>query len=132
MVAALGLGLSIGLSTMLSIGLSGDPSEALGFGLFYGLIAGLSVALTILFGVGFGCWSELPLKNGVMSGIAGLIGWLCLALISDFKYLGSAHSLTYPSMFGLTFGLIFGLIGAFGGGSLKHITLVETMSWNWN
>jgi hypothetical protein len=107
-VAALGFGLISGLSYGLNSGLS--------HGLSYGPSWGSIFGLTVFAGVGLGCWSESPVKNGVMSGlIIGLILWLTGGLIS-----------------GLTSGLIGGLIGGLGVGSLNHITLVETVSWKWN
>ena len=64
-VVALSLGLIFGLIVgLVLIGLTG-------------LIVGLIVGLTILVGVGLGCWSESPLKNGVMSGSIG--GLICRA-----------------------------------------------------
>jgi hypothetical protein len=39
----------------------------------FGMIVGLIVGLITSVGVGLGCWSESPFKNGVISGsIAGL------------------------------------------------------------
>jgi hypothetical protein len=107
-VAALGFGLISGLSYGLNSGLS--------HGLSYGPSWGSIFGLTVFAAVELGCWSESPVKNGVMSGlIIGLILWLTGGLIS-----------------GLTSGLIGGLIGGLGVGSLNHITLVETVSWKWN
>jgi hypothetical protein len=107
-VAALGFGVISGLSYGLNSGLS--------HGLSYGPSWGSIFGLTVFAGVGLGCWSESPVKNGVMSGlIIGLILWLTGGLIP-----------------GLTSGLIGGLIGGLGVGSLNQITLVETVSWKWN
>jgi hypothetical protein len=104
--------LIIGLIFGLMDGLIEGPK----LGLIFGVISGL----IILFGVGLGCWSESPLKNGVISGSVGLlilamIGWLMYGLREGARQ-----------------GLIFGLIGGLGVGSLNRITLVETVSWNWN
>src|SRR5208282_1767413 len=61
------------------------------FGLFcfyiFGLNENLSVGLVIFsiafVGVGLGCWSKSPLKNGVLSGsIGGLLGGLLGGLIT--------------------------------------------------
>ena len=57
-------------SAWLSCGLIGGLTLGLAI---YGLIVGLIFGLIILVGVGLGCWSESPLKNGVMSGSIGLL-----------------------------------------------------------
>jgi DNA polymerase III delta prime subunit len=106
-VMALSLGLIFGLSTL---------SNGLSVGLIFGL--------TTLVGVGLGCWSESPLKNGVMSGS---IGGPIFGLIN-----GLSNGLLYGLSDGLSNGLFIGLIGGLGIGSLNHITLVETVSWKWN
>jgi hypothetical protein len=96
---------------------------ALGLGLIFGLSTlsdGLIFGLTILVGVGLGCWSESPLKNGVMCGSIG------------GPIFGLAAGLSNGLSVGLSYGLIFWLIGGLGIGSLNHITLVETVSWKWN
>jgi len=105
----------------------------------------LTYWLTILLGVGLGCWSESPQKNSIISG---LIGGLSLAMIqliqSGFKEIGQIGELIGQSgaMIGGLIGamiidvigiaVIVGLIGGLGAGSLSRITLVETVSWNWN
>ena len=116
---------------------------ALGIGLIFGLSVGLSVGrtrradlraerwaerraecgLAIFVGIGLGCWSESPLKNGAMSGsIGGLIYALSVGLRYGMRYAPDR----------IEYGLISGLIGGLGVGSLNHITLVETISWKWN
>ena len=88
----------------------------------HGLIDGLIVGLIIFVAVGLGCWSESPLKNGIISGsIGGLISGLIRGALSGKQFVGA-----------LTFGLIVGLIGGLGIGSLNHISLVETIGWKWN
>ena len=81
--------------------------------------------LRMILGIGLGCWSESRPKNGVMSG---LIGGLIFGLF--------IHSwpinLSLWLLEGLFAGTIVGLMGGLGVGSLSRITLVETMSWNWN
>ena len=77
-IVALSLGLIVGLMGVLRglIGvLFGEPGMRISV-----LILGLIVGLIILVGVGLGCWSESPLKNGVISGSIGLL-ILILALI---------------------------------------------------
>jgi hypothetical protein len=118
-------------------------SLALIFGLIFGLIerrqnyetfwpivswsVGPRVGLVILLGVGLGCWSKSLLKNGIMSGsigglIFGLVVWVILGTISGLgRAVGS----------GVVVGLIVALIGGLGAGSLGHIALVETISWEW-
>jgi len=105
-------------------------------GSIVGLIVGLIFGLPILAGVGFGCWSETPLKNGAMSGslvglLVGLLGGLSgeRSQVLSYELYGGWFS---GSLFGLIYGLIVGLIGGLGVGTLNHITLVETISWNWN
>jgi eukaryotic-like serine/threonine-protein kinase len=115
---ALTRGLSEGIKRWLIFG------YVLTHGLSEGIKHGLIFGLTILVGVGLGCWSESPLKGGVMSGsIVGLIAMLISGL-----YEGSI----YGSLYGVVVGVIVGLIVGPGVGSLNHITLVETVSWNWN
>ncbi|MBV8279910.1 MAG: TIR domain-containing protein, partial [Verrucomicrobia bacterium] len=120
-VVALTVGIIFGLSVGLGVG---GPRAGMIFGLSGGLSVGLNVGLAIFLSVGLGCWSELPLKNGAISGA---IGGLIYALIVWLRY-----GLRYAPAGGLSIGLISGLIGGFGVGSLNQITLVETMSWNWN
>jgi hypothetical protein len=86
-----------------------------------GRLIGLIVALIIFVGVGLGCWSGSPLKNGFISGSIGGLITLIGGALSGQRIIGA-----------LTFGLIVGLIGGLGTGSLNHITLVETISWKWN
>jgi hypothetical protein len=106
-IVALNLGLTIGLIAWLIFGLGND------------LIAGLTVGLIIFVAVAAGCWSESPLKNGLISGsIGGLIIGLIAGLIARLQS-------------GLIIGLIAGLI-SLGVGSMNHISLVETMSWKWS
>jgi TIR domain/NACHT domain len=112
--------LSLSLIVELIVGLSG------------GLINGLILGSVFLLGVGLGCWSESPLKNGVMSGS---IGGLIVALFAELRgELG--HELSDKVggglIFGLIFGVSFGLIVGVGVGSLNRIALVETMSWKWD
>jgi hypothetical protein len=112
------------------------------YGLFYGLIGGLIYGvvwgLIVTFAVGLGCWSESPLKNGVMSGS---IASALVALMFGLQGRLSALPTDKPSDVGihiavlgiaiLIWGLIFGLIGGLGVGSLNRITSVEAMSWKW-
>jgi hypothetical protein len=100
--------LSLGLISWLIVGLNWGLIFGLLGGLNVGLRAGLIVGLSILFGVGLGCWSESPSKNGIMSGSIGGL------------------------MYGLFVGLTSGLLGGLGVGSLNRIAPVETISWNWN
>ena len=88
--------------------------------LILGLHEALVLGLAVFVGVGSGCWLRSPLKNGAISG---LIGGLIYGLI-----VGSHFGLIHGSIYAL----IIGLIGGLGTGSLNHITLVETMSWEWN
>ena len=120
-VVALIVGIIFGLSVGLGVG---GPRAGMIFGLSGGLSVGLNVGLAIFLSVGLGCWSQSPLKNGAISGA---IGGLIYALIVWLRY-----GLRYAPIGGLSIGLISGLIGGFGVGSLNQITLVETMSWNWN
>jgi hypothetical protein len=108
-----------GTAVALSLGLIGGLVDGL---MVHGLIDGLIVGLIIFVAVGLGCWSESPLKNGIISGsIGGLISGLIRGALSGKQFVGA-----------LTFGLIVGLIGGLGIGSLKHISLVETIGWKWN
>ena len=88
----------------------------------------LIVGLIVLVGVGLGCWSESPLKNGIISGSIG-------GLIYGLRP-GQPEVPTFVLRFGLSRGLIggsfVGLICGLGVRSLKKITLVETLSWKWN
>jgi hypothetical protein len=124
-VVALSLGLILALGPALTLGVVHGLTGGLTGGLVHGLIYGLIFGLTALAGVGLGCWSESPLKNGLMSGsIAGLFaGLMCEMMGEELQTVVST---------GLTLGLISGLIGGLGAGSLSHITLVETMSWKWS
>jgi eukaryotic-like serine/threonine-protein kinase len=109
---------------------------ALSLGLLFGLIFGLvsdrlgfalNVWLSILVGVGLGCWSTSPLKSGIISGsIGGLLFRPGNGPSSENS--GLDHALIGK----LIFGLIFGLLGGLGVGSLTHIKLVETVSWQWS
>jgi hypothetical protein len=112
---------------------------ALSLSLIFGLIFGLSGELfdglvfgsVFLLGVGLGCWSESPLKNGVLSGsIGGLSVGLGVGLSSGPSE-GLSEALGVGLTIGLTIGLIFGLIG--GLGLARSIgALVEAMSWKWD
>jgi eukaryotic-like serine/threonine-protein kinase len=114
-VAALGLGLIFALMFCLCFGL---------FPVGNGLQDALLMGLTITVGVGLGCWSESPLKNGVMSGsIGGLI-------VGQKDGLGAG--LIGGLAFWLVCGSIIGVICRLAAGSLNHIALVETISWDWN
>jgi hypothetical protein len=104
------------------------PVAALSFGLLFGLLfrlpnAGPSCGM-ILLGVGLGCWSESPLKNGVISGsIGGLSGGLGVGLgagLSGGLLSGLSGGLVAGLIIGLGVGLITGLIGVLGVGSLKY------------
>jgi hypothetical protein len=93
-----------------------------------GPIGGLFLGLIVPVCVGLGCWSKSPLKNGVVSGsIAGLIFGLILLLSGELR-----SGLSDKLIGGLLFTLTFGVIGGLGIGSLKHVTLVETIGWKWN
>jgi len=119
-LAALSLGLSVALSILLMLVLM----LVLILGLLEVLGEALVLGLAILVGVASGCWLGSPLKNAAISGsIAGLIYGLIVG-----SHFGPFHGLIYA----LIIGLIVGLIGGLGTGSLNHITLVETMSWEWN
>jgi hypothetical protein len=110
-----------GTVVAMTLGLIFALIGGLGGGLIFALIGGL--------GIGFGCWSESPLKNGVMSGlIAGLIFGPILGPIVGPIY-GSSVMLINGLLVGLSGGLIAGVGGA---ASLNHINLVETISWKWN
>jgi hypothetical protein len=107
--------LSLGLIFGMGVGLIFGASAGRIFGVSAGLSGGLGVGLMVLLGIGLGCWSESPLKNGVMSGSIG--GLLIFGLGGG---LGG----------GPITGLSAGLIGGLGVGSLNRITLVETLSWS--
>jgi eukaryotic-like serine/threonine-protein kinase len=120
-VVALSLGLIYGLLIGATYGLGGEligvsKDELIFDPLSEGPILGLIIFVA--------CWSESPLKNGVMSGS---IGFLIKALI-----FGPLSGLIPGLTKALGDGLIFGLIVGLGVGSLNRITLVETMSWKWN
>jgi hypothetical protein len=109
------------------------------FGLIFELIAGLTFGLLLLVALGLGCWSESPLRNGVMSGSIGALIFGLIFGLGGPRFGALIVGPGGPLMFGvglalaaLTFGLFVGLIGGLGVGSLNHITLVETMSWKWN
>jgi hypothetical protein len=117
-VPALSLALIFGMSSALIGWLFSGLISGLGFGLEFGL--------SLAVGVGLGCWSKSPLRNGVMSGlIAGLILGLILGLIGSGGLRVEWNGL-------LLFTLTLGLIARLGIGSLKHVTIVETISWKWN
>ena len=131
-IVALTLGLifgpSLGLNYVLDRGLMMEQSDVLIATPIFGLIVGL----IIFVGVGLGCWSESPSKNGFVSG---LIGTLSFGLIVGLIYglsLGLSLGLGIGLIAGLIAGSILGLIGGLGAGSLNHINLVETISWKWN
>jgi hypothetical protein len=117
-------------------------SVALIFGVIYALgspggklRAGLISGVGMLVGVALGCWSESPLRNGFKSGlIVGLTVGLSAGLIGLNAELivGLSAELSAGLVGGLLGGLLGGSIGGLGVGSLKHIGLVETMSWRWN
>jgi len=116
--------LSLGLSVALSIVLMLVLMLVLILGLHEVLGEALVLGLAVFVGVGSGCWLRSPLKNGAISG---LIGGLIYGLI-----VGSHFGLIHGSIYALIVGLIIGLIGGLRTGSLNHIALVETMSWEWN
>jgi hypothetical protein len=106
----LAYGTVVALSIGLIFGLNSTWSKV---GLRSALTDGLITSVVVL----LGCWSDSPLKNGFISGsIGALIWWL-------------THGRTEDQV---SAGLIFGSIVGLGVGSLKHITLVETLSWKWN
>ena len=109
-------GLTVGLIFALAFGFLHGLREDLNAGLIFGLGFGLIFGLLIFLGVGLGCWSESPLKNGVVSGSIGFLG---LGLFGGGPIL-------------LMGGLFVGLMGGLAAGSLKRISLVETISWNWS
>jgi hypothetical protein len=120
---ALGLGLIPELIFVLLGRVNGQP-------MFW--VLGLFCWLSIVIGVGLGCWSDSPVKNGVLSGsIGGLIAALTLGPIA--AVFGKPDSALPGALIcALIFGIICGLIGGLGTGSLSHIASVETISWNWN
>jgi eukaryotic-like serine/threonine-protein kinase len=130
--------LAYGTVVALSVGLVFGAIYALGSPggkLRAGLISGVGM----LVGVALGCWSESPLRNGFKSGlIVGLTVGLSAGLIglSAELIVGLSAELSAGLVGGLVGGLFGGLlggsIGGLGVGSLKHIGLVETMSWRWN
>ena len=90
------------------------------FGLNENLTVGLLIFSIAFVGIGLGCWSKSPLKNGVLSGsIGGLLGGLSGELITALLSV-------------LFVGLPATLLGGLTVGSLNHIALVENISWNWN
>ena len=120
-VIALCLGLIFGMMAGLISGLAGMSVGLLG------LTAAL-VGSVIFLGVGLGCWSESPIKNGIISG---LIVGLSSGLASGPIY-GMKDRLISGMLFGLSAGPIFGLICGLAVGSLKHASVVESMSWSWS
>jgi len=126
--------LAYGTVVALSVGLVFGAIYALGSPggkLRAGLISGVGM----LVGVALGCWSESPLRNGFKSGlIVGLTVGLSAGLIglSAELIVGLSAELSAGLVGGLFGGLLGGSIGGLGVGSLKHIGLVETMSWRWN
>jgi hypothetical protein len=140
-IAALSLGSLFMLGCVPALGLGcvlpGGLTDI--FQLICGPVCGLAISV----GVVLGCWSDSPVRNGVMSGsicglIAGLIGGLIYALCGGRLIVGNelANVPTHVLVFGLIwapiFGLIAGAIGGLGNGPLNHITLVESISWKWN
>ena len=130
---------------------------ALSLGLIYGLIYGLigkpvggltfvlTFPLSISVGVGLGCWSESPLRNGVISGLVGGLIVVLSFVPSVLSFVRRGLTLwpremltmltgvlTLVLIFVLTAGAIAGAIGGLGVGSLNHITSVESMSWKWS
>jgi hypothetical protein len=122
-IVALGLGLIPELIFVLLGRVNGQP-------IFW--VLGLFCWLSIVIGVGLGCWSDSPVKNGVLSGsIGGLTAALTLGPIA--AVFGKPDSVLPGALIcALIFGIICGLIGGLGTGSLSHIASVETISWNWN
>jgi hypothetical protein len=98
----------------------------------------LTFGLAILVGIALGCWSKSPLRNGIMSGsIIGLISGPMVLPSPNIEQSRSiteelVQTLSFRLVFGMFLGLIGGLIGGLGVGSLNHVTLVETISWEWN
>jgi hypothetical protein len=140
-IAALSLGLIFGLLVGLIFELSGGLIHALIFGESFGLAGGwplgLVFGLSIMAGVGTGCWSELHLRNGIVSGLAGglcfgLIGGLIGGLSVQTLIVGLVQGLIGGLIACLIVGPIVGLIGGLGAGSLQRITPVETMRWKWS
>jgi DNA polymerase III delta prime subunit len=129
-VAALSIGLLLALIGAPCFGVIAGLIE----GVIAGLLSGLFLALLILVGVGLGCWSESPLKNGVSSGLlVGLIAGLLFGLIVGLG-LGGTSSLSGGLggvlVAGLTNGLASGLIGGLivglnrgGSAVIKHYGL---------
>lgn len=75
--------------------------------------------LSIGLGILFGCWSESPLKNGVIVGlVSGLIGGMFYMMFGGVQVSGASM-------------LIAGLIGGLGVGSLNNISVAEVINWNW-
>src|SRR5262245_25224641 len=129
-VAALGLGLIFALSCALIFGLI----FWLGLWLFanpmlggVGLIGGAICGSLIFLGVALGCWSESPLKNGLVSGsIVGLLlagPIIGLSAVWNLAYRRELLGLALP--IGVSVGLIGGAISGLGIRSLNDITLVE-------
>jgi eukaryotic-like serine/threonine-protein kinase len=124
-IVALGLGLIFELIFGLVGGVNGQ--------LITSVIIGLFCWMSIIIGVGLGCWSDSPLKNGVLSGsIAGLITALTLGPLCAVFAEQPASALAGALLLVLAVAIICGLIGSLGIGSLNHIASVETISWNWN
>jgi DNA polymerase III delta prime subunit/MFS family permease len=123
-IVTFGLGLIFELIFGLLAGVNGEPNV---------WWIGLFCWLSIVIGVGLGCWSDSPLKNGLLSGsIGGLVAALILGLLcAVFKDLRGSE-FKGSLICALGFGVISGLIGGLGTGSLNHIASIETISWNWN
>jgi hypothetical protein len=124
----LAYGTIVALSVGLIFGVIAGLIYGLGGGLSYGLTGGLSCGSIVFMGVGLGCWSDFPLVNGIISGsIVGLsTGLDRLRRGFPFEELGQM----LPTL--VFFGMIGGAISGLGVRSLNHITLVETLSWNWS
>jgi hypothetical protein len=123
-VVALSLGLIFALIWGLSIGVLGDPRAGLG--------VGLSLGLGVFVVVGSGCWSESPLRIGVISGsISGLFFGL-VAVDSEGLVNGLFVGLFVGSLFGLMAALITAARWEETAVLLNRITLVESISWKWN
>jgi MFS family permease len=116
---AFSLGLLFGLICPLKVGLSDS----------------LGVGLSILVGVGLGCWSASPLRRCIISGSIGGLIFELIFRCSESRMVTSGlleSGLVNGLVNGLANGLLCGLVGGLGVGSLIHINLVETLSWNWN
>ena len=66
----------------LTSGLTSGLTSELTFRMTFRLTFGLAFGLANLVGVALGCWSESPLKNGITSGLIGVLIWVSeIALI---------------------------------------------------